>query len=694
MKCKNCGAELLSGVRFCFECGADVSSSDQVICKNCGAENESGAKYCKECGFSLLEQGSNQPTANEPLYKVVYPSSHGQVSSSSSPNSQGTYPAMTSEEKLFSEEKKEPGKSTATGKETADPVQNPADSTSYTTPNAKDSSNQNDTFSQKAKQQALTFWDNQDLLGKATTVVALLGVLFLLIALLAGKSGAILISILQIAAAVVANLLNSGKIKTDKKWLKPTLLVVSALLILSYFSGLSQGKSSTSDDRNASANTGSNGSHSPAVTTVPKTHDLYLDLTSDINLFFDTYDMEIYLDQDEIGIVSNGKLFTKLVEVPEGKHELYVYKSGDHSIKATKTLSVSGPTTFTATILHNSSSIQFKDSSISDNINGAQITVAQVEGMVLAEAEKQLKALGFVNVTAHADGSIWDKDNWIVMRQSIAAGSVADKNDTIQLECTSLDLYFNDNYVGKNVTEIQELAASAGFSVKFEDRSGNAMENKLASMDSSSKNAWVATKARQYGGADKTAIVTIETHTKEPETTILPSTEAPVETEAASTEDVSHMQSPSSDKPTMPVMAGSSLETILEASKKFGMKRAFSDEDFGHGTKICTLENGSGGLTLDIVYSATTKEILSASIVTFNTLSTSNEQKSFITSMAGYLCPQSDKNDVENWVKASIGKGRETTISGFSYELSTGNVGNLCYDAGMQNWEEWVSAFD
>ncbi|MCQ2512704.1 MAG: zinc ribbon domain-containing protein [Lachnospiraceae bacterium] len=49
--CKNCGAPLAPGLKFCGECGAKVETNP--VCPNCGFENAPGTKFCGECGTKL-----------------------------------------------------------------------------------------------------------------------------------------------------------------------------------------------------------------------------------------------------------------------------------------------------------------------------------------------------------------------------------------------------------------------------------------------------------------------------------------------------------------------------------------------------------------------------------------------------------------------------------------------------------------
>lgn len=84
---------------------------------------------------------------------------------------------------------------------------------------------------------------------------------------------------------------------------------------------------------------------------------LYLDISSDLNLIFSTYDITISLDGTEIGSVSNGKVFTYLVELLSGEHEVVFCKSGNATPKSTRKFSVSGDMTYSCDLSHNSSSI-------------------------------------------------------------------------------------------------------------------------------------------------------------------------------------------------------------------------------------------------------------------------------------------------------------------------------------------------
>lgn len=145
---------------------------------------------------------------------------------------------------------------------------------------------------------------------------------------------------------------------------------------------------------------------------------------------------------------------------------------------------------------------------------------------------------------------------------------------------------------------------------------------------------------------------------------------------------------------SMPTMSGTSLDKVMQVAKNYGLSRAFSDENFGHGTKNCSLQSQSGGLTLDVIYSSSTREVLSGQVVTFNTLSTNEEQSNFIQAISAVLCPENSVDAVTGWVKNNVGDSQKTTIDSFTYEVSLGPTGNLLYYAGYDNWEDWELSFD
>lgn len=243
-------------------------------------------------------------------------------------------------------------------------------------------------------------------------------------------------------------------------------------------------------------------------------------ISSEANLLFSIYDMSVSLDGEEIGSVSNGETFSYSCEVYNGEHELFICKHGEDEPNCRRTIEVSEDLNYKCDVSHGADKIELKNEVI--NLT-ADLFMPDVTGMALSDAFAALQAKGFTNLREEPHGSIWDRNNWIVITQSITAGTTIGLNDYIQLDCIKLDEYFNNEYVGKSVGEIQALAEAHGFSVVFEDEHWNNLNDRVAAMDADEKENWIATSARQYGGAEKTACVTIK-YTGETTTSQTPNT--------------------------------------------------------------------------------------------------------------------------------------------------------------------------
>ena len=59
-KCKYCGKENFSDMKFCSECGKkfedDKENDEKIFCPECGARNDIDNQYCEECGACLIEE--------------------------------------------------------------------------------------------------------------------------------------------------------------------------------------------------------------------------------------------------------------------------------------------------------------------------------------------------------------------------------------------------------------------------------------------------------------------------------------------------------------------------------------------------------------------------------------------------------------------------------------------------------------
>ena len=257
---------------------------------------------------------------------------------------------------------------------------------------------------------------------------------------------------------------------------------------------------------------------------IVENYQLYLDISSETNLFLNTYDIAISLDGTEIGTVANGKEFTYLVEVSGGKHELAFSKSGSSYVKETKNIIVSNDMTYTCKLSHGSS-IKISSESIEENINGSSLELIDVTGIPLSDAKEVLKNAGFSNIREEPYGDIWEEGNWIVTAQSIAPGTAVDKNEFIQLDCVRATDYFDEIFTGKNIEECLKLAEGKWYIVEFKDKKLN--ELSVSTMSEEYKINWVGTSTA-YGRVDKKVCIYCEytgipTATPSPTPTSIPS---------------------------------------------------------------------------------------------------------------------------------------------------------------------------
>ncbi|MBR3312036.1 MAG: PASTA domain-containing protein [Solobacterium sp.] len=227
--------------------------------------------------------------------------------------------------------------------------------------------------------------------------------------------------------------------------------------------------------------------------------------------------MEISIDDEELGFVSNGKTFSMLLELEEGEHTLTISKAGNSSKNAKKEINLKGDMTFKCNISHGGS-ISLKDIETTDDVKGSALVVPDLTGLILSDAEDQLKQIGFDNISDKGiGGTIWNEDNWLVAEQSIEPNTAVDKHQEIILTCQHLNDYFNETFSGKNVSEIQEIADNNWYTVSFQDENEEDMNAIVESMKPEARKEWIATKAKQYKDSEKKALVTIKSTSKEAE---------------------------------------------------------------------------------------------------------------------------------------------------------------------------------
>ena len=507
MKCPNCGADLLDDSIFCRDCGIKLPPPKRR-CKYCGAELEEGAKCCTNCGQRIeppvitraVSEGTRQATTGDAVRQNV--PGYTQVGNQSRPTQ---------------------------------------------------SDGKNTQFAQ--------IWNKMDLFFKCIAIFGAVLFLVFLGAAFAHKTAAMIIALLQICGLVVVVLMHKEYIVTQYSWLKYVIatgcLLLSALLILSFSWGTNAKKKSSSSVYQSATQPPEGRASSALVATaqpvkttrptkkpsststprptqksssaprptakptpVPSPTDVPTAAPEDINfaievdfvqnLIFSQYNVDLYLDDNYIDTLIHGKYYVSLHKISAGRHTISFKEVGGSNSGSTY-FTIEKDSTFVCHIKATSSGVEIYNNYISGTMDGIMATMPNTVGLLYSEALTELTQRGFGNISYKTIGNhiIWDNDNWLVLEQSVAVDAEIQKSESIELTCISLNDYFKDTYVGKNVNDIQQLANDAGFSIRFEISSGSSMDSDIKSMSKKTKAEWVATDARQYGGADRTAVVTI-----------------------------------------------------------------------------------------------------------------------------------------------------------------------------------------
>lgn len=250
------------------------------------------------------------------------------------------------------------------------------------------------------------------------------------------------------------------------------------------------------------------------------THQLYLDVKFKSNLFFDIYDVDVYVDQAKVGNIPHGENFTLLLDVSDGSHEVLFMNEGNDDVRARKTLNIKGDTTFKCSIKGHSSEIEVTDVELIDAVVGHSIITNNYIGKVLSDALNELKEQGFVNVeydAADESDSIWSTSNWLVVSQNIDPGNELDKNDEIILKCEKIEDYLKENYAGLTIPETVEKAEELQHILTYKKALTNELfATDLSEMSEEEQENWAVQSADKEGYSEgKATLLMIYTGDKE-----------------------------------------------------------------------------------------------------------------------------------------------------------------------------------
>jgi hypothetical protein len=75
--------------------------------------------------------------------------------------------------------------------------------------------------------------------------------------------------------------------------------------------------------------------------------EVYLDIAFQDNVFLETYDVDVYIDDEKIDTIPHGQYYTDMrFDLRKGTHTISFYKKGDMSVSGNYAFNVKGETTF------------------------------------------------------------------------------------------------------------------------------------------------------------------------------------------------------------------------------------------------------------------------------------------------------------------------------------------------------------
>ena len=292
------------------------------------------------------------------------------------------------------------------------------------------------------------------------------------------------------------------------------------------------------------------------------------EIKSEFNLLFSKYDIDLLVDDQSIGRVSNGDTLVASLELLEGSHNLRAINAENDSVNGHKSLDVTGNMVFSCSLSHKSNSIDFNNSSVTQVTVDLKTEMPDVTGLVLADAENRLKEAGFTNITAEPEDTVRNRNHWMVQSQNIKSGEAVFKSDAIILTCISMDDYYSALFTGKPLDEVLSIAEEKGINVT--DCRDQQTRRRIAADELSEKElmSWIVESAandtlHENSVKLNVAYIEIQGTTRPEESTTEPTTEEPTEeTTQEQSQEPSHTEEETEADPTEP-----KTEPISEGEK-------------------------------------------------------------------------------------------------------------------------------
>lgn|GEM_PF-6392887 len=197
---------------------------------------------------------------------------------------------------------------------------------------------------------------------------------------------------------------------------------------------------------------------------------LYYDIVFSSGLFSAKYDVDLFLNDEKIGTIPYGGRFTKLMDLDPGEYSLIFRSSSNHEITSpVEKINLKKDTTFACTLKAEKEAVKISNKKLSTGLIGAHLDVPDLSYSLLNAAEDTLKKTGFVNITSQSDDgrSIMNNSNWLVMSQSVSAGTTMDKNDPIVLVCRKKEDLIMEWFSGTNMLTAGPVAEKYGYTLSF-----------------------------------------------------------------------------------------------------------------------------------------------------------------------------------------------------------------------------------
>ena len=220
-------------------------------------------------------------------------------------------------------------------------------------------------------------------------------------------------------------------------------------------------------------------------------HEVCIDVLSYENLLFNMYDMVIYIDEEEVGTVANGKRLIKYIDLSEGSHTLKACKYGKEKVCHNITFDITKDTTVTCELKHKKNSIKCLKATTSSGIDNKEIEIEDYTNVLLSEAIDRLNSIGIYDIQQKPNSEIYSEDDWIVVWQSINPGSKVRKGSSICLDCVDRDYYINLNAQGYNLDEVYSRFENSGLEVNYCDENRQDNTKTIEALTDEQRSEWI-----------------------------------------------------------------------------------------------------------------------------------------------------------------------------------------------------------